>query len=404
MMRSLFSGLAGMRTQQQSMDVIGNNIANVNTTGYKAARVNFEDLLYQSMRTVTGAVNPMQVGGGVRVGSIDTLYGQGSPNPTGNLMDVTIIGRGFIVLNQNDSQVYTRSGNLSFDQDGYLFHTSTGLRVMGWNANVNGQIRPGTDLVELRAKPGERVAAKASTGVSFAGVLDARLPIDSVVQRDFTVIDALGQSRSITIEFTRTSASEWTWSLVNPSAGSFAGPADGQLVFGADGTLSSGGTLPAMELTFADGITPDLQFTLDFSSCLLTGGDTNLAGAQTGGVAAGALSEVQIDEKGYLIGIFSNGVTRNLGQIALATFANEGGLERAGGSLFKATTSSGNADTSRAPGDERGTFSPGSLEMSNVDLTQEFASMILSQRAFQANSRVVTTTDELLQEVVNLRR
>jgi flagellar hook protein FlgE len=404
MMRSLFSGLAGMRTQQQSMDVIGNNIANVNTTGYKAARVNFEDLLYQSMRTVTSQVNPMQVGGGVKVGSIDTLFGQGSPNPTGSMMDVTITGQGFIVLNQDGNQLYTRSGNLSFDQDGYLFHTSTGMRVMGWNADASGRIRPGTTLTELRAKPGERVAAKASSSVSFSGVLDARLSIGSVVKRDFTVIDALGQSRSITIDFVRNSASEWTWSLANPADASVPGSSSGQLVFDAEGAVISGGTAPTIDLVFADGITPPIQFTLDFSSCQLTGGDSSIAGSQLGGIAAGTLSEVRIDERGNLVGVFSNGTVRNLGQIALATFANEGGLERAGGSLFKETARSGGADTAKAPGDERGVFSPGSLEMSNVDLTQEFAAMILSQRAFQANSRVVTTTDELLQEVVNLRR
>lgn len=407
MMRSLFSGFAGMRTQQQSMDVIGNNIANVNTSGYKATRVSFEDLLYQSLRSNSQETNPVQVGGGVRVGGIDTLFTQGSPTPTGNLMDLAITGDGFIVLNNNGANNYTRSGALSFNKDGYLYHSATGYRVMGWAADANGNVQPGSALVELRAIPGARANATASTGAAFSGLIDGRTPVGGTLTRDVTLIDGNGVSRAVTITLTRNIANpeQWDWSLSNPSYGALSGTTSGTITFDANGNVSAGGTAAGINLSFSDGITPAMNnLTLDFSALTMAGGESSISGAQVGGVAAGTLNDVTIDEFGRLVGVFSNGTSRVLGQIALATFTNENGLERSGNNMFVETLSSGSADTSTAPGRGRGKFSPGNLEMSNVDLTQEFASMILSQRAFQANSRVVTTTDEMLQEVVNLRR
>lgn len=402
MMRSLFSGLTGMRAQQLQMDVIGSNIANVNTAGYKASRVTFEDLLYQSLRAETEVVNAVQVGSGVRAGTIDTLFGQGSPQPTGNGLDLAISGEGFLVLNQQGSRVYTRAGGLSFDKQGYLIQKPSGNRVMGWKADSTGQVQPGLALQELRVEPGTRAQATASTGVWFTGLLDARLPVGSTVVRDIKVIDELGRDHILTISFTRDDATNWSWDIPAPGGGASLG--SGVITFSAGRVTAATAVSGPITWDLADGITPPMQFTLDFSGCELGGGETTVAGTQIGGVAAGSLEDVAFDESGQMIGIYSNGTRQVLGQLALAIFTNPGGLERSAQNLFLESGASGTADTRTVPGVGRGKFNLGSLEMSNVDLTQEFAAMILSQRAFQANSRIITTTDELLQEVVNLRR
>lgn len=402
MMRSLFSGFAGMRAQQLQMDVIGNNIANANTAGFKSSRVAFEDLLYQSLRAETEELNAVQVGSGVRVGAIETLFGQGSLQPTGNDLDVAISGEGFLVIHQQGDRAYTRAGSLAFQRDGYLIQIPSGGRVMGWMADDAGNLRPGTALQELRAVPGTRAEASASTSVDFAGLLDARLPVGSSIVRDIGVIDPLGRDQTLTITFTRDNADDWSWEI--PTLDGSAVLASGSITF-SNGKVTAGTAISApIQLDLQDVITPIFDFTLDFTGCELGGGDATVAGMQAGGVAAGSLREVAIDECGQMIGVFSNGTRRVLGQLALATFANPGGLERTSGNLFAASRASGEANTVTAPGVGRGKFNLGSLEMSNVDLTQEFAAMILSQRAFQANSRIITTTDELLQEIVNLRR
>lgn len=403
MMRSLFSGLAGMRTQQQYMDVIGSNIANVNTAGYKGARTTFEDLLYTSLRTASVGSNPLQVGAGARVASIDTIFMQGNPQSTGSQLDVAISGDGFLVIGVDGRQAYSRSGVLSFSTDGHLVHTATGGRVMGWMAGRDGTIPVGRTLSELRAAPGMRAPAAATTDVVFSGLFDARLPVGTTLTRDIQLVDPLGREQSLIIDFTRTSNDSWSWELRDPAAPDTLLATD-IIVFDDQGAVSSGALSAPIELTVADGLAPAFSFSLDFTVCEQGGGEASILADQRGGLEAGTLEDVAIDELGRLVGVFSNGANRVLGQIALATFANPGGLERISGNLFAATGNSGLANTSTAPGDGRGKLSPGYLEMSNVDLTEEFTSMILSQRAFQANSRVVTAADELLQEVINLRR
>jgi flagellar hook protein FlgE len=403
MMRSLFSGLAGMRTQQHYMDVIGNNIANVNTAGYKGARTAFEDLLYTSLRAASAGSNPVQVGAGARVASIDTVFRQGNPQATGSQLDLAIIGEGFLVVSADGRQAYTRSGVLGFDTEGYLVHTATGGRVMGWTADRNGVIPVGRSLTELRVAPGLRAPAAASSDVVFTGLFDARLPVGTTLTRDITVIDSLGREQILTIDFTRTSNETWAWELRNPNSPDAPLAAD-SITFDDQGRVIGGAVSAPVSFTAVDGLAPRFDFRLDFSACESGGGELSIVADQLGGIGAGTLEDVAIDELGRLVGVFSNGVHRVLGQISLATFANPGGLERISGNMFAATENSGRANTSTAPGDGRGKFSPGYLEMSNVDLTEEFTSMILSQRAFQANSRVVTAADELLQEVINLRR
>ncbi|HHW10185.1 MAG TPA: flagellar hook protein FlgE [Firmicutes bacterium] len=399
MMRSLYAGVTGMQSQQMLMDVIGSNIANVSTVGYKSARVCFADLLNQTIRGASATTNPMQIGTGVRVGAVNTLYHQGSMQASENELDLGIVGKGFIVLQDGDNRLYTRAASLSFDAEGYLVHTATGLRVLGWRAQADGTINIGTPLAALRAGQGEQMPPTASTGITFDGSFDARLADGEKLFREVTVIDGAGRGHSLVMEFTRISATQWNWNLTAQDGTAIG---NGAITFDGDGKVTAGGQ--ATVVVAMDDRTNDLPLNLDFSTILQVGGDSSVAGYQIGGMKAGNLYDVSIDEKGILYGIYDNGVTRALGQVALAIFANQEGLERKGNNLFAATMASGEADTKAAAGVGRGLFSPRSLEMSNVDLSREFVSMIISQRAFQANSRVVTTTDELLQEVVNLVR
>ncbi len=215
MMRSLYSGVTGMRSQQMMMDVIGNNIANVGTFGYKSSRATFEDTLSELIRYGTRSTNPLQIGSGVQVGAINTLYNQGSMQPTGNLLDLGIVGDGFVVLENGGSQYYTRAASLSFDQDGWLVHTATGLRVMGWRADSSGNIRAGTRLQDIQVHLGTPAPVAASTGVTFSGILDARLADGETVTRDITVVDELGRSHVYVLELTRESATEWNWAMTD---------------------------------------------------------------------------------------------------------------------------------------------------------------------------------------------
>ena len=274
---------------------------------------------------------------------------------------------------------------------------------MGWTADSNGVIPVGRSLTELRVAPGLRAPAAATTDVVFSGLFDARLPVGTTLTRDITVIDSLGREQTLTIDFTRMDNDTWAWELYDPASPGTPLAAD-TIRFDGDGRVVGGALSAPVSFTPADGLSATFSFRLDFSACESGGGELSIFADQRGGIEAGNLEDVAIDELGRLVGVFSNGVHRVLGQISLATFANPGGLERLSGNLFAATENSGRANTSTAPGDGRGKFSPGYLEMSNVDLTEEFTSMILSQRAFQANSRVVTAADELLQEVINLRR
>lgn len=401
MMRSLYAGVAGMRSQQTLMDVIGGNIANVGTIGYKAARVSFEDMLNETLRIGSAKTNPVQVGTGVQVGAITTMYNQGSLQSTGNDLDLCIAGKGFLVLDNQGERCYTRAASLSLNNQGWLVHTSTGNRVLGWPAAIDGSVRPGARLQALRARPGESSPACASTGIEFSGALDARLADGEVATRDVNVIDSIGRYHTFIVSYARTSSTEWDWSLEDEAGNAIVG-ASGTITFNADGTVAAGAN--ANVTVPVDDRAADLTLALDFGALVQTGSDTSASGQQIGGVAAGTLRDVAVDEFGYLTGIFSNGTTRILGQLALAVFHNQEGLTRMGSNLFMENISSGAADTDGPPGAGRGKFSPGALEMSNVDLSQEFVSMIVSQRAFQANSRIVTTTDELLQEVVNLKR
>ncbi len=538
MMSSLFAAVSGLKTHQQRMDVIGNNIANVNTPGFKRSRMTFQDMLYQTIRGASrpvdggrGGTNPMQVGMGASIGSIDTLMTGSSPQDTGKNTDLAIEGDGFFVVSDGSRNYYTRAGAFDFDRDGYLVNAN-GMHVMGWMADGSGKIDNNPNKVQnIRINKEIQEPARATNQIVLNGNLDAgaindlifpgissttnytkftvssgssiaecqiiftptdqlnvwnwsisvlsggslssggtgtltydaanttspwsatggatiTFPgtpptsvnitttssgalsgcfqnIDSGTLKDPTdrmavslqqvIYDSLGNKYTATIYFERKSDGQWDWKLKDITnsegksitstvpAGTFSG--SGPINFDSTGKLTTGGT--GTPITFdPDGTTgymSPMTINLDLSKLTQYASETTVTASQNG-YPAGSLEGVSFDTTGTLSGVFSNGITRPLAQVALASFNNPGGLFKEGNTLFSESNNSGKANIGPAGKGGLGTIKPASLEMSNVDLAQEFAEMIITQRGFQANSRVITASDEMLQELVNLKR
>ncbi|MBO8141048.1 MAG: flagellar hook protein FlgE [Firmicutes bacterium] len=404
MMRSLFAGVSGLLTHQTRMDVIGNNIANVNTVGYKASRVTFKDMLYQTMQAATrptssrGGTNPKQVGLGVQIGSIDVLHTEGNLQPTGVQTDLAIRGNGFFVLLDGSEQLYTRAGVFDIDSEGWLVSKTSGMRVAGWMAN-NGQIDPNQPVQAIQIPKNQTLPAQATTSVVLEGNLDAGAATGTTVQRSVTVYDSLGRQQQVVVTFTRAAtANQWDW--VAQYGGNSVG--SGSVTFDASGQYNSGS--PGSVTFNPGGGASAVSFSLDFTRLTQSADPSEVSVRSQDGFPAGTLEEIRIDGTGTVTGIFSNGLTRDLAQLALASFPNPGGLEQVGETVFRASQNSGLVHVGTPGSGGRGIVTPGNLEMSNVNLSEEFTSMIVTQRGFQANSRIITASDEMLQELVNLKR
>ncbi len=464
MMRSLWAGVSGLENHQVRMDVIGNNISNVNTTGFKKGRVDFQDLISQMMegasrpRTEIGGVNPKQVGLGMNVAAIDTIHTQGSLQTTGVKTDVAIQGDGFFVLRKGDQHFYTRAGAFGLDANGTLVNPANGMRVQGWQAQtVNGQtfINTSADTTDLQIPIGGKDPAHATTQVDLMCNLNKDTPVipanpTAAETRDGTwtvtkqIYDSFGERHDLQINYTRVANSPNQWqgtvtidpntaNPVNPqlSIGGTQGPDNTFLVqFGNDGTLQSvtnaaGGvdntgalnlnvTFPVPNATPPVGA-PAAPVTQTFSMNLGTVGSFTDSMTQFSsqsstkifkqdGYTMGYLQDFRIDQSGEIVGIFSNGTNRPLGQLAMANFVNPGGLEKAGENTYVVSINSGDPDVAPAGLAGRGKFIAGALEMSNVDLAEAFADMIVTERGFQANSRTIQTSDQMLQELLTLKR
>jgi flagellar hook protein FlgE len=398
MLRSLFSGISGLRSHQTMLDVTGNNIANVNTTGFKASQIQFQDTLSQMLNAASGAQdgvggqNPAQVGLGVQVAGITTNFTQGAAQLTGRSTDMMISGDGFFVVRQGTQQYYTRAGSFDFDSSGQMVLPGDGAIVQGWAAQ-DGVIDTSGAIGDISVKVGTVMPAKATTTAPFAGNLQADAKEGTIKTLTVKAYDSIGTEREIEVTMTKT-ATGWTMGATDGTATYATTP----LTFDGTGNL-----------TWTDATSGDATFalggvTVDLSGVTgMAGVDTVAAGKQDG-YASGILESFALGADGTITGSFSNGLKQALGRIALASFTNPSGLSKAGGSLFTTTVNSGDPQVGAAGTGGRGTLSAGSLEMSNVDLSTEFTQLIIAQRGFQANSRVITTSDEVLQELVNLKR
>ena len=409
MLRSMFSGVSGLRSHQTMVDVIGNNIANVNTAGYKSSSVVFQDLLSQVLTgagvptATTGGTNPAQVGLGVKVAGVATSFTQGASQLTGRSTDLSIQGDGFFVVRQGSESLFTRAGALAFDAAGRLT-TSDGAVVQGWIADATGATNSNAAPVDLSMPLGQTLAPSATTSMQLGGNLDAATPIGQAVVTAITVYDQLGTPMPVSASFTRTAAN--TWDFAVDTDGDATYEAAGSLVF--DGTsgelLTANPTVTMLSGAFPGPVTVDFGAPGSANALAQFAGGTSVAAISQDGYGLGALQSFAIGQDGIVTGVFSNGRNRPLGQIALGTFTNPMGLEKAGGSLFRPTVNSGLANIGVAGAAGRGTLLGSTLEMSNVDLAREFTNLIIAQRGFQANSRVITASDELLQDLVNLKR
>ncbi|QTE29876.1 flagellar hook protein FlgE [Pengzhenrongella sicca] len=392
MLRSLFSGISGLKAHQTMLDVSGNNIANVNTTGYKSSQTQFQDTLSQVISTATagtnaaGGTNPAQVGLGVRVAGITTNFTQGAAQLTNVSTDMMISGDGFFTVRSGAQTLFTRAGGFSFDSTGHLV-TASGAFVQGWAA-TDGAINTNGGLSDLQL-PTEAMGAKASTAASFTG----NVPTDADgtaadIVRTIDVFDNLGQSRTVTLTFSNTAAGAWSVAASDGSAAVAATP----LAFDAAGKLTSPTSLAL------GAVAVDIGAITGFASL------STLAAGTQDGQEAGTLQSFALSSDGTLMGSYSNGLTQAIGQLALATFNNPAGLEKTGDSMYTTSVNSGAAEIGTAGTGGRGSLANGALEMSNVDLSSEFTNLIIAQRGFQANARVITTSDSLLEELVNLKR
>ena len=413
-MGSFSTSLSGLTAAEDALNVISNNLANLNTTGYKEMTPNFEDLFYEYLGD-SGSGNPIQVGEGVTIGSVSTNFTQGNTNATGVDTDLAIQGNGFFVVQNNGVQEYTRAGNFTTNSSGYLVDAN-GDFVMGYGA-VNGVISPSPTLAPLQLTSGASVPAKATANLELDMNLDATASIPATGTFSFSqpvvVYDSLGVSHTLTFNFAKQGTNQWSYEITIPAAdtGTTGNPVvvgQGTLQFDDNGNLTSPTSNVALSVpTFADGAAA-LNFNWQLYNAqgsptiTQSGSPSAVSNTSQDGYSSGTLTSFSITSDGIVHGVFSNGQTTVVGQVALANFANPQGLINNGENNYLATFSSGAADIGAAGLGGRGTVQDGSLEQSNVDIATEFANLIMAERDYQANAKAITTADTVTQTAINL--
>jgi flagellar hook protein FlgE len=410
MIRSMFSAISGLRNHQTMMDVVGNNISNVNTTGFKTSSVVFQDVLSQTLRgagqpaSAVGGTNPAQVGLGSRVAAVTTNFGQGALQRTGRATDMAIQGDGFFTISMAGQQLFTRAGAFSVDATGNLV-TQDGGFVQGWQADVNGLINANASPASIRIPVGDLISPVATTTVNMGGNLPSNTAVGAPpIVSSVDVYDAVGTAIPLTLSYART-ATGWTVTGTQGNPGVAIAGLSQALTFDAAGEL----TAPAsrsFNVTLASGqvVAIDLGQAGTANRITQFANVNSIAAQSQNGSAAGSLQSFTVSQDGLVVGAYSNGRSKAIAQMSLANFTNPEGLEKVGGSNFRASVNSGLPQLGVAGLGGRGLLSSGTVEMSNVDLAQEFTNLIVAQRGFQANSRVVSASDDVLQEIVNLKR
>ena len=463
MMRSLYSGVSGLQNHQTRMDVIGNNIANVNTTGFKRGRVNFQDMISQQLSGAAkpteekGGVNPKEVGLGMTVAAIDTVFTQGNLQSTGISTDIAIQGNGFFIEKNGEKSYYTRAGAFSLDQNGTLVNPANGMRVQGWMAReLNGEmvIQTAATPTDLTIPVGSKDPAKATQNINFACNLNKNTPeipenaneadiAKGTWNTEFKIYDSFGNEHLLNVNFTRVrgNPNQWTASVqIDPNNADFTqtrvglGTTDGventfTVTFDNNGTLASvtdsagNASNPTGEIILqasytvpesnadADGnpYRQTMNINLGTIGSMINTVTQSASASSTkafyqDGYTLGYLENFKIDSTGTITGVYSNGTNRAIGQLAMATFANQNGLEKAGDNTYVKSNNSGEAKINASGIAGAGSMLAGALEMSNVDLTEQMTDMIVTQRGFQSNAKTITTADTLLETVLSLKR
>ena len=440
MMRSLFSAVSGLKAHQTKMDVIGNNIANVNTVAYKSQSVTFGDVYYQTTQVATGpneasgkgGTNAKQIGLGSTVGAISVdPTAQGASERTDNTWDLMISGDKFFVVSNAGNTYFTRAGDFTTDLDGAIV-TQSGANVMGWKADADGNIiKDRVQALYATSPEYTYTAPAATTGVTITGNVDSRETGDIAYTVNF--YDSLGNEYQATLNLTYDSkdaaAGTTSYNVVGGSVTMNGQPTelsvscDSQVVFNTNTGASMVGNA-GLALTFTDNSTDGSgnianigtnngntsTINVDASGLTMYAAASNINATMgingTGaGKAVGKMTSVGVNEAGQIVASYSNGDTKKIGQIAVASFTNPSGLEKVGDNLYAATLNSGSFDgIGEDISESSGKITSGYLEMSNVDLADQFTNMITTQRGYQANSRIITVSDTMLEELINLKR
>ena len=427
---SMNSGVSGLKAESDALGVTGDNIANVNTSGFKAQRAVFEDVLGHSILAGTSTGLP---GSGVRVGDIQQMFTQGTLSNSGVSTDVALNGDGFFVVKGTvdgvSSDFYTRAGEFVINKDGKLTNTQ-GLKVQGYQANGDGTFA--ASLSDVTA-PTAALPARATTAMDITANIDSSAPVitaawdpqDPANTANFSttmaVYDSLGNAHTADVYFRKTADNAWDYHVLVPGADlnpPVAGNSEigsGALTFTTDGALNAETVTTAVSATFGGGATAAQAITLNFGTSIAEGGTgldgttqfagpSNVSAQKQDGYASGDFSGVSVDGQGVVTGLYTNGQKIAMSQLGIAKFRSNDGLGRAGQNLWIATRESGTAAMGTAGSGGRGATTGGALEGSNVDLASEFVSMIQHQRSFSANSKTITTADEMLQELIGLKR
>ena len=409
MIGSLFAGISGLNANSTAMTVIGDNIANVNTTAFKANRSSFANVLSQSLGGSIGN----GIGRGVEFWGTSPLWTQGSLENTGSPTDLAINGKGFFIV-QDDSgaNFYTRAGQFHLDDVGDMVNPD-GYFVQGYEIDINGNLGNLTTI----SIPGERISPPmATTEFSFDINLDSRTAVGATYSTSQSVFDSLGNAIPLTLTFTRQAAAQ-TWSVAAsvPAPNgpvSINGAASAAVTFDNNGNLTAPAADGSLAITLGNGAATPLTVSWDLydASGVFNGDVTGFASDSAttfqyqNGYSSGVLRGISVDEDGVVTAAYSNGQLTPTYQIALADFPSYDGLTKLGQNLYAESLASGQPMPGVAGNGRLGSITPSAIEMSNVDLAQEFVKMITTQRAFQANSRVITTSDEILSELINIKR
>ena len=423
---SLYTGVSGLTAQGEALGVIGDNIANANTTAFKASRAEFQDIAAKSLKGILGG---NQIGRGVKIGAVNPILTQGNVDATEKATDLAISGDGYFCVKGSDGESFTRDGSFHFDKDGHLV-TSDNQRVQGFEADEKGNIVN---------KVGDMKFPKALTPAKATGVVNIEMNLDSRVQpgkvfkiedphstshysTGVEIFDSQGNKHLMTMFYTKTADRQWEVrglmdgkEVTGGKPGQWSEVYAGKVTFTVDGKLDTE-VVTKEAFNFTGGALQNQKIKVDYGDSITTdkgkgltgtkqyGRDSDLITWKQDGAAAGVITNISFSDEGILTAVYSNGQAQDLGQIALAKFENPESLFKVGNNRLKEARDSGAAALGKANSSGRGRLYAKSLERSTVDLAMEFVGLIQNQRGFQANAKTITTTDELLNEVIQLKR
>ncbi len=421
---SMYTGITGLQGQGEALSVYGDNIANATTVGFKVSRPEFQDVIAKSLKGLLGG---NQIGRGTRLAAVNPIFSQGSIVQTESSTDLAITGDGFFTLNGIDGQSYTRNGAFHFDKDGKLINAD-GYKIAGFQSDENGKVTSKLgDISVDRTVVDAKKTKEASLFMNLDLRADKNLVFDpkrpdqtSHFATGVTVYDTAGTPHVMSLYFNKTEDRSWTWramakgeEIVGGEPGTLSEQATGKLVFDTDGRLLET-SQDKMTFQFNKGALPDQEIRFNFGPEKSKGG-TGLQVTQYGtnsetyktlqdGYTAGTLAGLTFNDDGMLTAIYTNGQNINLAQIALAKFENPEGLFKVGQNRFRESRLSGQATVGAPQAGGRGSVSSKTIESSTTDIANEFINLMTAQRNFQANAKVISTADEMMHEVLNVKR